>query len=221
MNPNPREKKVSQSSVSIKDLKELLLQTRVESGRHPKKSIFWGNPRIETNTGEIIYLTNIGHRLSFDNIVQTKEEKKDYYGGPVRIRGKKYDNPLAANPQDLNKLGRIKIDLSELDGVRFKASIGSDYPLGHEQHNLHHTFAVRTEGKKTRYLTVIEPYESDEKVKSVEALSPDYIRVELVDGRIQEIKFENFEEGNNISVKIEEKKNGEILAREITSKYAK
>ena len=55
-------------------------------------------------------------------------------------------------------------------------------------------------------------------VKSAEALSADKLRVELTDGRTQEITLHNFDgDGKNISAEITESKNGAVLRTENTS----
>jgi hypothetical protein len=54
-------------------------------------------------------------------------------------------------------------------------------------------------------------------VKSAVALSADKMRVELTDGRVQEIEIQNFEgDGRDIVLKLTETKNGNVLRQEST-----
>lgn len=104
-----------------------------------------------------------------------------------------------------------------VEAVRFKASIGGDYPLGDENQR-RKTYAIRTPEKTVaRFLTIIEPYESKAVIKSATAVSADKFRVELIDGRTQEITLQNFEgTGPNISAQLEESKAGKPLRSEST-----
>ena len=100
--------------------------------------------------------------------------------------------------------------------MRFKATLGGDYPFGPETQR-RKIFAVRSQGTEARFLTVLEPYEDTPVVKSAEALSADKLRVELTDGRIQEITLHNLAgDGKTISVDITESKNGVVLRTETT-----
>jgi hypothetical protein len=76
--------------------------------------------------------------------------------------------------------------------VRFKATLGGDYPLGDESQR-RKLFASRVQGTEARFLTVIEPYEKQPMVKSAAATGPDAIRVELADGRVQEIQIHHLD----------------------------
>jgi hypothetical protein len=55
-------------------------------------------------------------------------------------------------------------------------------------------------------------------VKSAVATSADKLRVELTDGRVQEIDFQNFNgDGKEIVVKMTETKDGKVLRGESTA----
>jgi hypothetical protein len=109
------------------------------------------------------------------------------------------------------------LDLTGLHAVRFKAVIGSDYPLGNEAQR-RKVYAVRAaQGTEARFLTVIEPFEDRPVVKSAMATSADSVRVELNDGRVQEITLKNFTgSGKDIVADIVESKGGKVLRQEST-----
>ena len=134
----------------------------------------------------------------------------------------------------------MRVDLSGVNAVRFKATLGGDYPLGDESQRRKVT-AIRAAGapvsdpassgtstetrrvgdrrSEARFLTVIEPYEDQPMVKSAVALSADKLRVELNDGRVQEIELQNFDgDGKNIVVQLTETKDGQTLRQESTAK---
>jgi hypothetical protein len=95
--------------------------------------------------------------------------------------------------------------------------IGGDYPLGNEAQR-RKVYAIRAaHGSEARFLTVIEPYEDRPVVKSAVATSADSIRVELLDGRIQEITLHNFTgSGQDLQAEIVESRDGRILRKEST-----
>jgi len=112
----------------------------------------------------------------------------------------------------------VHVDLSGVDAVRFKATLGGDYPLGDESQRRKVTAIRAPRGDEARFLTLIEPYEDSPVVKSAVALSADKLRVELNDGRVQEIEIQNFEgDGKDIIVKATEAKDGKILREETTA----
>ncbi|HAO79188.1 MAG TPA: hypothetical protein DCQ92_09465 [Verrucomicrobia subdivision 3 bacterium] len=72
-------------------------------------------------------------------------------------------------------------------------------------------------GDEARFLTVIEPYEDKALVKSAVAVNADKLRVELTDGRVQEITLKNFDgSGKDIEAHIVETKDGQVLRQEST-----
>ena len=62
----------------------------------------------------------------------------------------------------------MMVDLSNVKAVRFKASIGADYPLGDENRQ-RKTYASRVTGMEARFLTLIEPHQGGSKLKSATA----------------------------------------------------
>ncbi|HCE45156.1 MAG TPA: hypothetical protein DET40_16570 [Lentisphaeria bacterium] len=159
-----------------------------------KNNLFWANARIVTKDGKEIPIT----KNSVD---------KDSSGGPIKIAGIKYEQALPAH---------VTLDLAGMDAVRFKATFGADYFVGDESQR-RKTVAVRSTGKEARFLTVLEPYEDKPVVKSAVAMSPDSLRVELMDGRVQEITLRNFDgDGSGIAVTINEMRDGKVSRSEET-----
>jgi len=120
----------------------------------------------------------------------------------VKIQGDQFKNTLAAEPKDSKQPGVIRIDLSGIDAVRLKCVVGSDYPPGDESQR-RKVYAVRSRGTESSFLTLIEPYELAPVVKSATATAADRLRVELIDGRMQEIVLHNLDgSGKDIGVSL-------------------
>ena len=157
---------------------------------------------------------------------------RDYFGGPIKIVGEEYKSATPAEPTTNGVSGIVRVDLSGVDAVRFKATLGGDYPLGDESQRRKVT-AIRAvvatpssqngagdvAATEARFLTVIEPYENEPVVKSAVALSADKLRVELNDGRVQEIQFQNFTgDGKDIVVQMTESRDGKMIRTETTKR---
>jgi hypothetical protein len=201
--------------VSLEGMKQLELETRTELSKKP--TLFWANARVIAKDGKEIPLSELSPK--FENIEQPKETGKDYFGGPIKIVGNEYKFATPAQPTDNNVSGFVRVDLSGVDAVRFKATLGSDFPMGDETQR-RKVYAVRAPvGTEARFLTVIEPYEDKPMVKSAVATSADSLRVELADGRVQEILLKNFDgSGKDIFAEIVESKDGKEVRRESTAK---
>jgi hypothetical protein len=199
--------------VPVQGLKQLDLETKIEGAK--KNTLFWGNARIVTATGEEIPLTQLP--VHFENVVQPPAPGKDYYGGPIKIVGADYTQGTPAEPQDAKAPGIANVDLSATHAARFKATLGGAYPLG-DAGQLHKIYGIRSEGTKARFLTLIEPYDKQSIVKSARALSADQFQVELTDGRIQDLTIANMEgAGNDISVELKETKSGQDVRSETST----
>ncbi|MDB2385642.1 hypothetical protein N9V96_04145, partial [Polaribacter sp.] len=136
------------------------------------------------------------------------------YGGPIKIQGESMNYSTPAMPKNTKEVAKITVDTSGLEVVSFEAKIGGDYPLGNEDARLKH-MAVRSFGKKARYLAVLEPYENTSVIKSVTAKNADTLIVELLDGRIQEVHIENLESNSEkIKVNVKEFLNGKVIREE-------
>ncbi len=197
--------------VSLDGVKTLTLTTKTDADPK-KKTLFWGRPVVVTKDGKEIPLSELAP--AFDQIDSTPESGVDYYGGPVKISGLPMAQSVPANPTVKNADGTITVDLSKLNAVRFKAYVGGDYPLGSEAER-RKTLSFRSTGRQTRYLTVVEPYEAESKVKKVTASSADELTVELIDGRTHKLTFEGLEQGEDLRVAVKEFKDGKLVREEM------
>jgi hypothetical protein len=191
----------------------LELETRTEGSK--ANTLFWANARIVTAQGREIPLSQLP--VGYDNVVRPPQAGKDYYGGPIKIVGTAYTEATAAEPKDAGRPGKVRIDLTGLDAVRFKSVIGGDYPLGNEAER-RKTFGVRQQGVAARFLTLIEPHEGRRMVKSAVAVDADTLEVTLADGRTQRIALSNVDgDGRRIGVKLTEIRDGRVSAEESTA----
>jgi hypothetical protein len=196
--------------VPVVGLKMLDLETKTEGSK--KNSLFWGNARIVTATGEEIPLSKLP--VKFDNVAQPPTPGKDYYGGPIKIVGNAYTEATPAEPQDAKASGVAHVDLTGIKAARFKATLGGVYPVG-DAGQLRKTYMIRAEGTEARFLTIIEPYDRQSVIKSAHAVGADKFQVELTDGRVQELTLNHMEgAGDNISVNLRETKDGQEVRRE-------
>ena len=137
--------------------------------------------------------------------------------GVILLSASEYKLTTPGQPEDAKKPGLAKLSLAGLEAVRFKAILGGDYPLGDESQR-RKVYAVRSKGTEARFLTVIEPHDSKPMVKSAVGLDSGKLRVELADGRVQEIEIKNLEgNGSDISVSVSETRNGESARTEATT----
>jgi hypothetical protein len=201
--------------VPLDDVKQLELQTRMELSKKP--TLFWANARIVTKDAKEIPLSELP--VKYENIVQPKAQGEDYFGGPIKIVGNEYKFATPAQPTANDANGIVSVDLSGVNAVRFKATLGGDYPLGDETQRRKFYDIRGPEGTEARFLTVIEPYEDKPMVKSAVATNADSLRVELADGRVQEISLKHFDgSGKDIVVTLTESRGGKIVRTETTAK---
>lgn len=168
--------------------KELVLKVKVNQVEFEKdiyipmeKSIFWGNPCIETNSGKRISLSQLD--LKYENTDLGNGVGIDYANGPVKIQGELFDQALPAEPRDSSGYGYIRINLAGMDARRFTASIGSDYPVGDESER-RKTVAIRNVGRQARFITVLEPVENTHLIKKVEAINENHVVVYFEEKRV-------------------------------------
>jgi hypothetical protein len=199
--------------VPLSSVQQLELEAKTELAKKP--TLFWANARIVTRDGKEIPLSQLSPQ--FENVEQPEQPGKDYFGGPIKIVGNEYTNAVPAEPKNAKESGVVHADLAGVNAMRFKATLGGDYPLGSEAQR-RKVYTVRAaNGTEARFLTVIEPYEDEPVVKSAEALSADKIRVELADGRVQKIEFQNFDgDGKDIRISMSESKDGHPIWTETT-----
>jgi hypothetical protein len=207
--------------IPVEGVRQLELETKTELAKQP--TLFWANARVVTRDGKEIPLQQLdGNPLSShirvvsENIVPAPRPGEDYFGGPIKIAGTAHTSAVAAEPTipakpgETSQPGIVRVDLRDLDVVRFKATLGGDYPPGPEGQR-RKLLAIREPEKKAsaRFLTIIEPHEGVPVVKSATASSPDTLRVELSDGRVQELSLKNFEgSSRDIVVTLTETKPG-------------
>ena len=197
----------------ITGIKELKLETSSKLSKTP--TLFWANARVVLANGKEIALSELPIKTT--NIKPAPQKGLDYQNGPVKIGGHEYHDVLATNAENMDEAGIITLYLSGLNVVRFKAVLGGDYPLGDELPR-HKTYSVRANGKTARYLTVIEPFENKSVIQFVEAIDANRLKVQLKDGRVQDLTIHNMEgAGNNIQVSVVETLNGKELRRETNS----
>ena len=201
--------------VPLENVKQLELETRTELASKP--TLFWADARVVTRDGKEIPLADLP--VKFENVAQPKSPGQDYFGGPIKIVGTEYKAATPGEPQDAKQPGLVRVDLSGVDAVRFKTTIGGDYPLGDETQR-RKTYAIRSPEKNAaRFISIIEPYEAKPVIKSAQALSADKLRVELTDGRVQEITLQNFDgSGKDIAVSLVETRDGAPIRSETTSR---
>jgi hypothetical protein len=200
--------------IPVTGIKTLELETKVELSKVP--TVFWANARIVTRDGREIPLAKLP--VTFDNVVQPAQAGLDYRGGPIKIAGNEFKAATPGQPQNDQKPGIVRIDLAGTDAVRFKATLGGDYPLGNEFPR-RKVYGIRSTGNDARFLTVIEPYEDKPVIKSAIATGPDRLKVELMDGRIQEIVIGNLEgDSKKVSVTCTETRDGKVIRREESMK---
>lgn len=198
--------------MALSSVKELKLETRSKLSSTP--TLFWANARVVLANGKEIALSELP--LKNMNIKPTPKRGLDYFGGPVKIGGQEFKNVLPTMAENLDEAGVISVDLSGLNVVLFKAVLGGDYPLGEELPR-HKTYAVRSKGKIARYLSVIEPFENQSVIQSVEATDADHLKVTLKDGRVQEISIRNLDGTNGAAqVSVKELKDGKVIRQEET-----
>ncbi|WP_434035564.1 hypothetical protein [Formosa sp. 4Alg 33] len=199
--------------LDITGKRKLELTTKIP-GKIRNNTIFWGDAKVVLKDGSEVYLSDLPTK--YENVLMPDQKGKDYYGGPIKIGGEPMAQATPGMPINNKELGKITIDLSGLDVERFEAKIGGDFPLGDETSRLK-SMAVRSKGKSARYLAVIEPYETQSVIKSVEAKNENELVVTLTDGRVQQVTLEAMEHDNGkILVTVKEFKNDILLRSETT-----
>ncbi|MGC3988983.1 MAG: hypothetical protein QM796_04720 [Chthoniobacteraceae bacterium] len=206
----------AQIDVPVAGVKQLQLQTKVEESKLP--TVFWANARVVTKSGEEIPLSKLP--VKFVNVLQPKEAGKDYAGGPVKIVGMEQKAGDARATAECGAARPCPGGFERGGGGALRPRLGGDYPLGDETQR-RKVYAVRSEGKDARFITLIEPFETQHVVKSAVATDADQLRVELTDGRVQEITLHNFAgDGKAISASIRETRDGKLLLEEETANAA-
>lgn len=159
-----------------------------ESGRKVRtpQALFWGEAKIIFKDGTECKLKDLPYTTC--NIDPGKGIGKDYQGGRVTIVGKEYPDAVPTSPIDHDEEGYIEINLEDMEAVRFTGCIGCDAFPG-DEYQKRKTYAVRTKGTGTNYITVVEPFEKEAMIERLEAVNEKEVKVWLKDGRRQSIKL--------------------------------
>jgi hypothetical protein len=199
-------------AVPLAGVKTLELETRTELDGRP--TLFWAAARVVTRDGRELPLSALP--VTTDNI-RSAAPGKDYFGGPIKIVGQPYVFATPAQPQDVKRAAVVRVDLTGVGAVTFKAVLGGDYPLGDETQR-RKTYAIRAPGgnaTEVRFLTLIEPHEGKPVVRAAIATDADHLRVELTDGRVQEIAIRNLAGSDaDIAVELRETSAGGAVRQE-------
>ncbi|HEU5396369.1 MAG TPA: hypothetical protein VFV81_04325, partial [Verrucomicrobiae bacterium] len=190
------------------------LTIKITTSDAATKALFLAGAHFETDGGQ-------GPALDVqpqtENVAAAKPGE-DYYGGPIKIEGIAYPDAIPAEPLKSHQPAVIRIPIAGKGVSRFKAVLGADYPLGDET-DRRKVFAIRSTGTEAHFLTVLEPYEKTPMIKSATATGPDRLRVELADGRVQEITIQNLDgDGHDLGVRIVETRDGQVVREESTGK---
>ncbi len=207
-------------SVDVSGRKELKLFVKAERAFREvdtlvdfEKTIFLGDPYLVNKSGEKIYLADLPYRC--ENVDTGNGVGVDYFGGDVTIQAKTFARALPSEPSDTEKEAVITVDLTGLDAERFEGCIGGDYPLG-DGKNQRKFLSQRKKARKASFISVIELYETENKVEQVTALSENCVRVTLKDGTAQEIRVFNLDTGHGVSAEFKEYKDGSCVCCEKT-----
>ncbi|MDE6402722.1 MAG: hypothetical protein K2K86_02810, partial [Muribaculaceae bacterium] len=169
---------------------------------------------LTTADGQRIDLSTLPAKYTNVNVLPTPTA--DYYGGPVKIAGRQYDDAIGLEPADFSQPAVVEFDLSGIQATGLSGTIGCDYFTGDEE-QLRKTVAVRQRGTKAKFITLIEPYESKPMVKSAETDDEGNVTVKLTDGRIQKLKINGFfSRDTTPGISISEYKGKKLLRQEST-----
>lgn len=159
---------------------------------------FWGSVVLEKADGSRVELGEMLEEnpgiVTMENVDPGQGIGVDYKGGRVTIIGQEYPFAIPASTVDHDREGRITLDMTGMDVVRVHACVGVDAFPG-EEDQYRRTYAVRTCGVNARFITVVEPYETENQVMEVRADSPDSVAITLRDGRLQVVAIRNMEDG--------------------------
>ncbi|MFP4177098.1 MAG: hypothetical protein ACLFT2_07700 [Candidatus Brocadiia bacterium] len=100
------------------------------------------------------------------------------YEGPLAVQ---FEQHFKNDPPNLD--GVLKLNVHSAWPAAGRLMIGQ-YPDGRDGGSQkRHSMSIRTQGRDTRYLTVIEPHENEPIVRRVTASGPSELEVDLADGR--------------------------------------
>lgn len=110
------------------------------------------------------------------------------------------------------KDAHLDIRVTPLWPTEMEAMMGS-YPGSDGKRS---TLALRTAGKTTQYMVLIEPFKDDAKVSKAVFEEPGRVRVELKDGRVQTFLLRNFaSESKDVQIEFSESRDGSLVRKEM------
>lgn len=162
------------------------------------QACFWGSVVLEKADGSRMELGQMMQEnpaiVTMENIDPGCGIGRDYRDGRVTIVGREYPFAIPASTVNHDREGRIVLDMTGMDVVRVHACVGVDaFPGSEDQYR--RTYAVRASGKDARFVTVIEPYETENRVLQVHADSADSVTITLRDGTKQTVAVRNMDAG--------------------------
>lgn len=201
--------------IDITGIKNLTLSTAIENRVKNIYTLFWGEALLILADGREIPLSKLPCQKN--NVLENSfGYDKDYMGGRINMNGENYAWGLPAEPQELDDEAVYTFDLTNLNAVRLRTVVGGDYPLGDETER-RKTLGITANGSSARFLTVVEPYESNGKIESVKAFSEDSLIVRLKDGREHRFFISGMDaENDKLSVRMQEWMNGKLMKEERT-----
>ncbi|MGG1515570.1 hypothetical protein ABE504_09165 [Paenibacillus oryzisoli] len=174
------------------------------------QGLFWGEAYLVLTDGSTVPLRELV--LDCRNVDAGHGFGKDYEGGRVTIVGNEYKDAIPTSPIDHDREAVIRLDLTGLDAVRFVGRIGADaFPGDESQRRI--TYAVRTQGKVGRFITIVEPHEAESMIATVQAADANTVEVRLKDGRTQIVEVSSMEQ-EDISLKLTEYARGQLIREE-------
>ena len=198
-------------NVPLENKKELAFIIKTDRRQGIKKTLMLADAYLITDKGHKIALSTLNAVTK--NVATLPVNGKDYEKGPVKISGVSYKESIGVEPDNAEKEALLSYNLQGLNVVRLEGVIGGDYPVGNEE-QLRKTVGVRLRGNEATYVTVLEPHEG-----KVEVDNPSEIKVELVDGRVQNFELQGFYSiGKEVIVSMVERKDRMVIRSESTTK---
>ncbi|MNC00053.1 hypothetical protein D3C75_473690 [compost metagenome] len=105
----------------------------------------------------------------------------------VIIEGRTYHEPICINPIDSDQEAVLVIPVKHLQARILHFTLGANYPPTTAKYE-RKTVAIRQEGRKAEFITLIEPFEQDAMIRRA-YLEEGQVVVELKNGSVQRIRF--------------------------------
>lgn len=158
------------------------------------QAIFLGYAEFEKKDGTIVRLDKMKYETT--NLDNGYGIGRDYQNGRVLIEGEEYPYAIPCTPVDHKEESEIVVSLEE-EFLWFRFCIGVDAFPGDER-NDRITYSIRTSGKAGRYITVVEPYETERVIERVEGMGENEVRIYRKDGKVEGVLLTEGEMGYQI-----------------------